>query len=195
MMNTVIQVLVTIVGSGALFSFLQFLIQRKDNRDDKLKSLEEKMQTGLREREDSGRKRYEEHKIAIEQMGVNHQKEFLELSKAIDQLTNNDTKITALIENNQNSIEVIANGVVGMIHNTIIHSTEPIMKRGAVTYEELSTLDSLYQPYSKMGGNGECKRRYEDVAKLPKISREEALDRDRNIEAERFKEMQKSIGA
>ena len=128
-------------------------------------------------------------------MGVNHQKEFLELSKAIDQLTNNDTKITALIENNQNSIEVIANGVVGMIHNTIIHSTEPIMKRGAVTYEELSTLDSLYQPYSKMGGNGECKRRYEDVAKLPKISREEALDRDRNIEAERFKEMQKSIGA
>ena len=185
---TVIQIIITIVGGGAFFSFIQFLIQRRDSKDDRFKQVEEKLVKGLEERETTGRNRYMEHKQAIEQMGLNHQKEFLELQKAIDQLTANDTKITSLIETNQNSIEVIAGGVVGMIHNTIIHSTDPIIRRGAVTYEELTTLDSLYQPYSKLGGNGECKRRYEDVNKLPKISKEEAALRDREIEKQKFRD-------
>jgi hypothetical protein len=82
-----------------------------------------------------------------------------------------------------------------MVHNTIIRFTDPIIRRNAVTYEELSTLDSLYQPYSKLGGNGECKRRYDDVNKLPKISKEEAYDRDREIETRKYREISKNISS
>jgi hypothetical protein len=73
----------------------------------------------------------------------------------------------------------MAEANVGMIHNTLIRFTDPIIERNAVTYEELDTLDSLYLPYSRLGGNGECKRRYNDVNKLKKISKEEAFELDK----------------
>ena len=163
-MNTALQILLTIVGSSALFGFVQFLITRKDNRDDKLKALEEKLKKRLEEREFTGKNRYLEHKEAI-----------LNLSAGID-------KIVASVETNQNTIEVMASGMVGMMHNTILYTSQPILDRGAVTYEELETLNSLYKPYAALGGNGACKRRMEDVNKLPTISEKEAENRDRALQ-------------
>lgn len=153
-MSTITQIIITVLGSGALFSFLTFLIQRKDKKNDRIKDLEDKVQKGFEEREEKSKA----------------------LCGAIDQLTEN-------VKSNQETINVVADGVVGIIHNTIICSTQPIINRGAVTYEELSTLDSLYIPYRKLGGNSECTRRYDDVCKLPKITEEEALNRDREIAA------------
>lgn len=191
-MDGVLQIAITVIGSGAFFSFLQFLISRKDNKEDKLKELEETFKEGLDEREKTGKNRYDEHKNAIEKMTIEHQKDFQELLKAIDQLTKNDTKTTELIKQNQESISVIADGVVGMMHNTIIHITDPILERGAVTYDELDTIETLYKPYSNLGGNGACKRRVEDVNKLPKIDNKEALDRDREIERTKFRALQEA---
>lgn len=47
--------ILTILGSGALFSFLQFLIQRKDNKesktlDERFEKLEKKIEEGLDEK-------------------------------------------------------------------------------------------------------------------------------------------------
>lgn len=194
-MTSVITTALTIIFSGAFFSFLQFLITRKDNKDDKFKQLEDEFKKGLDERELMGKNRYDEHRIAIEKISIQHQKDFQTLSSAVTKLTENDTKIAALVEDSQNTTGVIASGVVGMIHNTIIHSTQPIIDRGCVTYGELNTLDSLYIPYAKLGGNGDCERRYNDVAKLPKVSEEEAIKRDKELAIKKQKELQEAIGA
>jgi len=190
-----IKTIITILFSGAFFGFIQFLITRKDNKDDSLKKLKEEFDRGLDEREKTGKNRYDEHKNAIHAIKLQHQEDFQKLNEAIKQLTENDTKIAALIEDSQNTTSVIASGVVGMIHNTIIHSTQPIVDRGCVTYGELNTLDSLYIPYAKLGGNGDCQRRYNDITKLPKVSEEEAIKRDKELAVKKQKELQEAIGA
>lgn len=195
-LQSIITFLGVLVGSG----IIQFFVNRKDKqiedeKNDKLKAMDEKFQKGLDEREAKGLERYNEHKVAIAEMSLQHQKDFQQLKDAIKQLTENDTNIAKLIERNEQTIGTIADGLVGMIHNTIIYTTEPILKRDAVTYEELATLDSLYVPYSKLGGNGECKRRYYDVNKLTKISKEEADKRDRAIEKRKLEEVKETICA
>lgn len=183
-----------VIGSG----IIQFLITRKDKKiedakNDKFKELETKFQKGLDEREATGKRRFDEHKIAIEKMNLENQKDFQELNKAIQQLVENDTRFANSIEKMAEKQDMIASANIGMVHNTIIRFTDPVLERGAVTYEELATLDSLYVPYKNLGGNGECKRRYEDVNKLTKISREEAVKRDRAIEISKFREMQENV--
>ena len=190
-----IKTFITILFSGAFFGFIQFLITRKDNKDDSLKKLKEEFDKGLDERELTGKNRYDEHKNAIQAIKLQHQEDFQKINEAIKQLTENDTKIATLIEDNQSTTGVIASGVVGMIHNTIIHSTQPIIDRGCVTYAELNTLDSLYIPYAKLGGNGDCQRRYKDVSSLPKVSEEEAIKRDKELAVKKQKELQEAIGA
>lgn len=194
-MNETTKFILTVLGSGAFLTFLQFLISRFDKKHDRIEALEKRLDDELDDRDKTGKARYDEYHASIEEMNINHQKDFQELQKAINQLVQNDLKFTESIEKMVQKQEIIASANVGMVHNTIIQFTEPIICRKAVTYEELANLDSLYVPYSKLGGNGECKRRYEDVNKLIKISRDEANKRDREIETAKYKEIQKTIGA
>lgn len=194
-MNETTKFILTVLGSGAFLTFLQFLISRFDKKHDRIQELEKRMDEELDDRDKTGKARYDEYHASIEEMNANHQKDFQELQKAINQLVQNDIKFTESIEKMVQKQEIIASANVGMVHNTIIQFTDPIICRKAVTYEELANLDSLYVPYSKLGGNGECKRRYEDVNKLIKISRDEANKRDREIETAKYKEIQKTVGA
>ena len=180
--QTGVTVLTVIVSSG----IIQFFVNRKDKKkEDEKVDLRTELKQHLANVNDAWKIQYcDKNREAIEQLNV-----------AIQKLTENDTKITESIEMMADKQDTIALANVGMVHNTIIRFTDPIIRRNAVTYEELSTLDSLYQPYSKLGGNGECKRRYDDVNKLPKISKEEAYNRDRKIEAKRFREMSKDASA
>ena len=154
---------------------------KSDYCDKNAKAIEDlikEVRTGLQDREETGKKRYDEHHVAIEKLNIEYQKSMVELKQAIQKLTDNDTKITDSLEKMSDKQDVMASASVGMIHNTLIRFTDPIIERNAVTYEELDTLDSLYLPYFKLGGNGECKRRYEDVNKLEKISKEKAYEMD-----------------
>jgi hypothetical protein len=180
-MNETTKTILTILGSGAFLTFLQFLITRFDNKNNKFKELEKRIDDGLEEREKTGKNRYDEHKIAIEKMTVEHQKDFQALQDAIQRLAQNDSKLTESIQQIAEKQDIMADANVGMIHNTLIRFSDPIIERGAVTYDELSTLDSLYVPYSKLGGNGACKRRYEDINKLEKVSDEKAIMLDRDL--------------
>lgn len=179
-----IRTIITVLFSGAFFGFIQFLITRKDNKDDSLKKLKEEFN-----------EEFNAHDDAINAIKLQHQEDFQKLNKAIEQLTENDTKIATFIEDNQSTTGIIASGVVGIIHNTIINCTQPIIDRGVVTYQELNTLDSLYIPYSKLGGNGDCQRRYNDITKLQKVSEEEAIKRDKELAIKKQKELQEAIGA
>jgi hypothetical protein len=180
--QTGVTVLTVIVSSG----IIQFFVNRKDKKkEDEKIDLRTEMKQHLTNVNNEWKVKYcDKNWEAIQQLNV-----------VIQKLTENNTKITESIEMMADKQDTIALANVGMVHNTIIRFTDPIIRRNAVTYEELSTLDSLYQPYSKLGGNGECKRRYDDVNKLRKISEAEAHDRDREIEAKRFREMSKDASA
>ena len=168
-------------------SFLQFLIQRKDNKDDKigeiLKKLEEgkdnqegaslqryeelkhDLNEGLKIREETGKERYLEHKEAIQK-----------LNEAIFQLTKNDTSQNEYMKN-------IGNSLIGLSHDKIMRLSDKFLERGGITLKEKTTLKSIYDPYRDLGGNGDCQVAYEQVNQLPIITEEKAKELDKSGKA------------
>jgi len=181
--NILITLLCTFLGGSAGFGFIQFLITRKDKqkedaKKDEYNTLRKEFQEGLTDRENTGKKRYDEHKIAIEKMDIQHQKDFLELKKAIEAWAEKDDKLAESVMKIAEKQENIADGLVGLCHDKIIFSTDKITERGSITLKEKATLESMYEPYHKMGGNGQCRVAYEHVIALPVISDDEAKKLD-----------------
>lgn len=133
---------------------------------------------GLANREAMGKKRYDEHHIAIEKMAVDHQRDFLELKKAIDTLTANDSKITESLRRISDRQENMAESLVGQAHDRIIFLTDRISERGAITNKEKATIASMYEPYRKLGGNGEVAESVAYVRTLPTKTDAEAKQMD-----------------
>ena len=44
-MDTLKTIIITLIGSGAMWGFLQFIIERKDKKDDKFKEISDKIDT------------------------------------------------------------------------------------------------------------------------------------------------------
>lgn len=150
--------------------------------------LADEVKTGLEERETKGLQRYEEHKLVIEKMSVQHQKDFIALKDAIQKLTENDSKITASIEKMANKQDVIADSLIGQAHDRIIFLTDKISERGAITIKEKATLASMYEPYKKLGGNGHCATAVAYVNTLKVVSDDEAKAMDIQIKKQRENE-------
>ncbi len=184
-MSETIKTIITVVGSGAFLTFLQFLITRSDNKHNKFKVLEDEIVKVLNTCEETSKSRYDKHETAINELHFQQQQDYKALKKAINDISDGMNKLVT-------TQDVISAINVGIVHNKIIEFTNPIIERNAVTYEELATLDSLYCPYAKLGGNGECKRRYEDVNKLAKITKERAIKKDKELEIKRFKALQEA---
>lgn len=160
-MNPVVQTLLTIVGSGAFFGFVQFMITRKDNKNDRTKALEKKIDEGLDKREQTGRERFEKHASDIE-----------ELRKIMTQLADN-----AKVQ--QEYSEAVGNVLMGLAQDKIVHLTKLYSERGAITLDELAVLESLYVPYHDgLHGNGKGKAGYERCQKLPVVSEAKARELD-----------------
>lgn len=214
--QVVLTVIGSVIGSGAVFGFVEYLISRRDKQKEEAKKdhdetikkemrdhltnvnskwkedycdknakaindLIVEVREGLASREAMGKKRYDEHHLAIEKLSVQHQKEFLELKKAIDMLTANDTKITASLQAISETQKDIAGSLLGLSHDKIIYLTDRIAERGAITIKEKATISSIYDPYSRLGGNGECKLAFEHVMGLKVISDEEARRMDAEL--------------
>lgn len=197
--SAILQTTITFAGVVIGSGIIQFFVSRKDKlkedaKKDSADSLRKELKDHLTDVNAQWKTDYcDKNREAILEIEETHKKDWQEMQKAIAQLVENDSRFADSIEKMVEKQECIAQANVGMIHNTIIRFTDKIVERESVTYEELATLDSLYVPYSRLGGNGECKRRYEDVNKLTKVSKEEAVKRDREIEAKKYEEMQKAI--
>lgn len=62
----------------------------------------------------------------------------------------------------------MAKMVRGLAHEHIVDVGRGFIKRGFITLEEFNEFTKyLYEPYSKLGGNGLAKKIYEEVASLP----------------------------
>lgn len=198
------QILITIISSGTLFGFFQFLITRYDKKkNEKKKSLADGLRKefkanldnsnedwkkeycdkhfrmiqdlakesreGLQEREAVGRARYEENKEVIEQ-----------LQKAVLQLVENDTSMKEQMAGMNQQMEKIGDSLMGLSHEKIMCLCDKAITRGAITSRQKATIKSVYDPYRKLGGNGDCKVSYEIIDKLPVVSE----DRMKEIEVE-----------
>lgn len=156
----------------------QWKIDYCDKNAQAINNLITEVREGLADREERGKKRYEEHHLAIDRMNIEHQKDFLELKKAIDLLTANDSKITESIEKIADRQEVMSDSLVGQAHDRIIFITDNISARGYITNKEKATIKSMYEPYRKLGGNGEVAEAVEYVKGLKVISNDEAREMD-----------------
>ena len=161
-MSTATQIFLTILGSGALFSFLQFLLTRYDKKHDRVSELEKKVDEGLEEREDIGKQRYEEHKEAIE-----------ELRKAILALTED-------AEDRRTLESYIASSLMALTHDKLVYLGKVYQRRGAITLAEQNNLKLLYKPYHDgLGGNSDGEGYYNFCMNLPVVTDEEAQEMDK----------------
>lgn len=192
-----LQILLTILGSGALFSFLQFLIQRKDTKEDKkiderFEKLQKEMQEGLDAREKTGAERFEKHEKNIKEMMKVHSEDFQQLLKTFDQLKENDERVEKTLNQIFDNQKNVCDALTGMAHDKIVYMTDKITERGFITLKERATLDSIYIPYKKMGGNSHAKAGYEHVIELEVISDEKANELDDLIKIKRRDEAVKN---
>lgn len=192
-MDQSLQIVLTILGSGALFSFIQFLIQRKDTKEDKnidkkFEEVNKRIDNGLEERDKTGLKRYEEERQSIEDIVELHKKDLQSLLDALGELKKNDERIEKTINSISDNQKNVCDALIGMAHDKIIYMTDKITERGYITLKERATLDSIYQPYRAMGGNSHAKAGYEHVIELDVISDEKAKEMDDLIKLRRREE-------
>lgn len=57
--------------------------------------------------------------------------------------------------------------LVGIAHIEILFFGLQYIDRGWITKDEYETLDSLYKPYLKLGGNGSATKVMREIEKLP----------------------------
>ena len=174
-MNTTLEIIGAVIGSNALFAFIQFLISRHDNNKDKIKELDKKIDDELKERDEKSLEQYKEHQESI-----------AKLNEAILQLTENDTNI-------QKYIHYVGDELMGLAHDKLVHLTDKYQIRGGITLKEKATLEAIYLPYHDgLGGNGDGKTGYEYAMKLPVISDAEARKRDAEMKYEEMKKIDNS---
>lgn len=163
-MNETLKTIITVLLSGGFLTFLQFMINRHDNKHNKFKELQEEFREGLIDRENTGKQRYDEHKEAIE-----------ELRKAM--LT-----LSTSAQETQKLTSAMSELVVGLGQDKIVYLTDKYRNRGGITLKEKAGLESIYIPYhDKLKGNGYGKIGFDYCMKeLPIISEEEAIKRDKS---------------
>lgn len=188
-----LQIVLTILGSGALFSFLQFLIQRKDNKEDKeidkkFEEIEKEIKEGLNEREKTGAERFEKHEKSITEIMEVHKKDLEKLLQTFDELKTNDERVERTINQIAENQKNVCDSLTGLAHDKIVYMTDKITERGYITLKERATLDSIYQPYKAMGGNSHAKAGYDHVIELDVISDDKAKEMDDLIKFNRHED-------
>lgn len=147
-----------ILGSG----LIQFFFNRKDSQKEEIKQLTEEFNKALRENEDIGKQRFEENQESINQ-----------LTKAIEQLSENDAKQTQYMKH-------MGEALAGLAHDKLVRLSDQYQRRGAITLKEKATLEAIYKPYHEgLGGNGDGQAGYEFCLTLPVVTDEEAKEMDK----------------
>ena len=108
------QIIAAVIGSNALFAFIQFLINRYDRKKEK---------------------------------------------------QSNETK-------------GMRDMILGLGHDKLLYLTDKYAERGGITQKERRNLKYLYDPYIKLGGNGDCQIGYETCEKLQTLADDEAAELD-----------------
>lgn len=77
------------------------------------------------------------------------------------------TFIQFLITRHDRKKDPEAQILLGIGHDRIVYLCRKAIQRGYTTTEEVDNITGIYEPYTKMGGNGSGKKVYTEYMKLP----------------------------
>lgn len=160
-MSEALRYLLTFLLSSGFIGFVQFLIQRNDNRNSRIDQLKKELEEEKDERERISNERYEEYKEAMD-----------DLRKVMAQIAETPVQQQTVINANSELL-------VALTQAQLVELTNKYQERGAITLTEKSILTAIYEPYhDKLGGNGYGKMGYTYAMKLPVVTDEEAHKMD-----------------
>lgn len=158
------QLLVTFLGILLGSGLIQFFINRKDDKENRIKQIQRELRKEIDEKEKRNEQHYLEHKEEIQK-----------LNEIIVQLSENDAKQSEYMKH-------IGNELVGLAHDRLVCLTDKFQDRGGITLKEKATLKAIFEPYHNgLGGNGDGQAGYEYCMSLPVIAEEEAKALDKKI--------------
>ncbi len=180
---SVIQIIITVIGSSAVFSFVQFLITRKDNKrkdniDTKINQLKDELEDDVNDKVEIGVASYQKQMKIIDS-----------IQTSMDKLATNDEEIKETIEKVSELQDTMADSLKGQTHDRILWLSKDIANRGGITIKEKANIESMYRPYVAFGGNGEVKKSVEYIMDLPVISEEESRKREKELEKAHLSEL------
>lgn len=171
-MDDLLQIVLAVIGSNAVFAFITFLIKRKDDKDDRFKELDNKIKNGLEEREEVSKERYEEYQEAIQ-----------ELREIV-------IKLSEDAEERKYLTQCMASSLMALSHDKLVHLGKAYQRRGAITLAELNNLKLIYNPYHDgLGGNSDGEGYFEYCKHLPIVTEEEAVEMDNKNRQEQFRQL------
>lgn len=141
--------------------------------------LTENLKVGLEQREQKGLERYEEHKQAIS-----------DITKSIEKIREVLKLLTDDAQEKKKIDGYVAQSLMGMSHDKIVHLCKIYQKRGAITLAEQNNLKLLYRPYHDgLGGNSDGEGYYEFCMHLPVVTDEEAQEMDKKNKEELVRQL------
>ena len=139
-MSETVKIVLTFFLSSTFVGFIQFLIQRNDNKHSK----------------------HEQY------------------AEAIEELRGVMTQLASTTKEQQQIITANSKLLVGLAQDRLVFLTDKYLKRGVITLDELAILEEIYEPYhDKLNGNGRGKAGIEMCRKLPIVSDEIAIIKDK----------------
>ena len=180
-MDDIIVIIISgLVGGGlitGILKFIEFLIKHKAERKDHKEGVDKKVED-LR---DELKKHLIDTNVQWKEMYCDKNASAIEeLSKVSRDLKDNVVLLTGTMAEMREYNHIVGAAVNGVIHDRIIHNVNEYIDRNAITLEELSTLKSMYEPYKKLGGNGDVEVAYTQAQELPVITKEELIRRNRS---------------
>lgn len=71
------------------------------------------------------------------------------------------------LQTKTNKKDVKTEAILALLHDKLYYLCDKQLSENNITVDELENIECLYQPYTKMGGNGTVELLYEKVKKLP----------------------------
>jgi hypothetical protein len=191
LLQAIVTVIVALIGSlTGTFAFAQFLIKRKDDKEERdiqkmidssvQKSKEEvqkELQEGLEMFGEDDRKRSEANSEAIHK-NTEMIKEIIQIQKdtneKFDKLANSLTILSEATAINSKMVKTCAEGIRSSNYDKILLVANKALKRHAITISEKANLIQLYQSWKDLSGQDpRIQVYYDDCIKLPSIPDEE----------------------
>lgn len=174
----VVTILGTVLGSGTLFTFIQFLIQRKDNRNNRIEEIEKKVDDKFKERDEKNKETKEYY------------------DKNIEDLRTTMIALANEAEDRKKLEKCMANALMAMSHDKLVRLGKFYQKRGAITLAEKNNLRMIFEPYHNgLGGNSDGEGYYDFCMHLPVVTEEEAMDMDCKNKSEILRQLNSDFSA
>lgn len=171
MIDLTVKIIIAILSSNALFTFVTVLIQRKDKKNDKIKEIEEDVKRKFQERDEYNKERDKKHDDDVE-----------ELRRAVIALTEDSIGKHELEK-------YMASSLMALSHDKLVNLGKSYQRRGAITLAEKNNIKLIYNPYHNLGGNSDGEGWFDYCMHLPVITEEEAIEMDNKNRQEQLRQL------